>query len=179
MMNWEAISTIIQILGTFAVFASLVYLAIQVRQNSQIAQSSVRHAIAETIMSPPNNFIQSDSFRHAFIAHLNGKKITPDQELQLQVYCYMTLKSWENIYYQYQNGMLSNEEWRPMRENLKLVMQVIFYRTYWKREKHIYSSNFASEIDSILLEIENTGDHKLPKALAHLYKDVNCDYKKT
>ena len=167
-MSLEEISALIQILGTFAVFASVIYLAIQVRQSSKIAQSAARHAILETIMSPPNNFIQSKSFAKAFIAQLNGEPISPEQALQLQVYCYMTLKSWENMHYQYRNGMLTNEEWVPMRENLRLLMQMSVWQDYWGREKHIYSPYFKSEINSILREIESTGSDNMPEAVAHL-----------
>ena len=35
-MNWDAIVAIVEIVGLVAVVASLVYLAIQVRQNSQL-----------------------------------------------------------------------------------------------------------------------------------------------
>jgi hypothetical protein len=167
-MSWEAISAIVQILGTFAVFASLIYLAVQVRQNTKIARSATRHAITETIMGPPNNWLQSKELRRAFLDHLNGKEMSPDQAFQLQIYGYMTLKSWENIHYQYRQGMLSPEEWVSFRQNLKLLMQIRFWQEYWSREKNIYTPVFSQEVESILEEINGSEDEDLPKAVSHL-----------
>ena len=95
-LNWEAIGAIGEILGATAVFASLIYLASQIRQNTRTARSTTRQAIAETIMAPPNNFLQSESFLRSFLAHINGEELTSEQQMQLQAYCYITMKSWEN-----------------------------------------------------------------------------------
>ncbi len=95
-------------------------------------------------MAPPNNFIQSKSFRRSFLAHLDGKALKPEQLLQLKIYCYMTLRSWENIHYQFRSGMLSNEEWKPFRKNLKLLLQISMYKEYWHREKEIYAPAFRA-----------------------------------
>lgn len=170
-MNWEAISTVLQILGTFAVFASVIYLAIQVKQNSKIAKSAVRHSVTETIMAPPNNFIQSETFCKAFISKLNKESLTPEQSLQLQVYCYMTLKSWENMSYQFRSKMILEEEWTPLRNNLKLIMKIPQYQEYWEREREIYQSTFCDLIDTILLEINE--DSELPDAVKYLKEESN------
>ena len=45
-MNWEAIGAVGEILGALAVFASLIYLARQIRQNTQMMKSTVRQQLA-------------------------------------------------------------------------------------------------------------------------------------
>jgi hypothetical protein len=41
-MNWDAIAALAEVLGALAVLASLVYLATQIRQNTQMVKSSIR-----------------------------------------------------------------------------------------------------------------------------------------
>jgi hypothetical protein len=44
-MNWDAIGAIAETLSAIAVVATLIYLALQIRQNTQVIGSSTRHAI--------------------------------------------------------------------------------------------------------------------------------------
>ena len=43
-MNWDAIGAIGVILGALAVFASLIYLALQIKQNTLSLRASAKHA---------------------------------------------------------------------------------------------------------------------------------------
>jgi len=157
-MNWEAISAIADILGAIAVVITLVYLALQVRQNTQATRASTRHAATEFIMGPPNNFLQNESFRKSFLAHLNGEDLDPDQAFQLQVYGYITMKSWEDMHYQYRSGLLTEDEWQPLHANLKFILHSSVWQDYWKREQHIYSKPFRDEVDRILSELAEKED---------------------
>ena len=168
-MNWDAIGAIAEALGAIAVVATLIYLAIQIRQNTQATRSATRHAITESIMGPPNNFLQSKSFRKTFLAHVNSEDLDPDQSLQMQIYCYITMKSWENMHYQYRNGMLTEEEWQPLHVNLRVILQMPYWRDYWGREQELYSKPFRKEVDQILSELEGRED-QLPDAASHLIK---------
>ena len=47
-MNWEAIGAIGEILGAFAVFASLLYLAIQIRHNSRLSEVDLTRRALES-----------------------------------------------------------------------------------------------------------------------------------
>ena len=49
-MNWEAIGAIGELVGAVGVIATLAYLAVQIRQNSQAVRSSTRSDIAKTQM---------------------------------------------------------------------------------------------------------------------------------
>jgi len=49
--------------------------------------------------------------------------------------------------------MLSEDEWRGIRENLKqLVLYLPSYHEYWKGERSSFSNRFQSEVDSLLAE---------------------------
>jgi hypothetical protein len=41
-MNWEAIGALGEILGALAVFGTLVYLAIQIKQNSSMIKANIK-----------------------------------------------------------------------------------------------------------------------------------------
>ena len=151
--NWGAIGAVGEILGAIAVFASLIYLAVQIRQNTQTTRSAARQAISESVMALPMNFIQTDEFVKAFNAKVHGEQLDRDQALKLEAFSYLTLRSWENIHYQYRSGMLDDEEWRSFRYNLKSLLQMPMHQEYWAREGAIFTDAFRNEIETIYEEL--------------------------
>lgn len=165
-MNWQALGTISEAVGAVAVVVSLIYLAVQVRQNTRMSKSATRQAIADAISRAPSDFFTDADFTRNFLKHLEGENLGIDQVLQLQAYCYVTLRTWENIHYQYRCGMLNEDEWQAMHLNIKALLQVPAWRDYWDREREIYSSPFRQEIDALFAELED-GPALMPKSMIH------------
>ena len=42
-MNWDAVIAVAEIIGVMAVIASLIYVAMQIRQNTAIARANIVH----------------------------------------------------------------------------------------------------------------------------------------
>ena len=70
-MNWEAIGATGEVVGAVAVFATLVYLAIQIRQNTASLKASSHHAITDSfnainvkIVEDPATVIYENSIAH-------------------------------------------------------------------------------------------------------------------
>ena len=47
-MNWDAISAVSETMGAGAVVISLVYIAAQIRQNTQMMRSTAKQSLTET-----------------------------------------------------------------------------------------------------------------------------------
>ena len=74
-MNWEAIGAIGEIIGAVAVVVTLAYLAIQIRNNTQIARSATRQAIAETAMTHGTNLVADKDLMAALLKDLKGQDV--------------------------------------------------------------------------------------------------------
>ncbi len=170
-MNWDAISAVGEIVGALAVVVSLIYLAAQIRQNTKVARASMRHGITDSAMVGGRLLAENDQLAALLHSHINGADLEPHQYLRLQALAYMTPRNWENIHYQYLSGMLTNDEWRAFRENLKAMYQANLWQDYWNREQGIYTDAFRNEIRSILTEIE-TGE-KVAKMSVLLAKETD------
>ena len=81
---------------------------------------------------------------------MSGIDIKPHETFRLQSRCYRDLRFWDNAYYQYTEGLLTEEEWDGFRENLKLVMQFPTYREYWANLQVMFSAAFRDELNSVL-----------------------------
>ena len=150
-MNWTAIGAIGEVLGALAVFLTLLYLAMQIRASTKVAKSTVRQHITETIMRVGENVASNTELARAWMEQYDGE-VEPHRELQLQAFAYSTMRSYENIQFQMNNGMLTLEEWRGFEGNLKALLALPYFRRYWEAEKHLYRQEFREVVDVLITQ---------------------------
>lgn len=154
-MNWEAIGAVGEILGAAGVIITLAYLAVQIRQNTKVARSTVRQSIAESAQSLSADIISSPDMAEILIRDMNGEELTQVESLRMQGRCYRDMQHWENIFFQMREGLLPQEEWSGFRNNLAALMVIPSYREYWKQESSLYSKSFQREMAIVLEELES------------------------
>ena len=153
-MNWEAIGAIGEIVGATAVVATLVYLAIQIRQNTKVARSATRQAIAEMTINLNSDLIGDQSLGQSFLKDPESEPVEDGERLRLMARSYRLMRNWENIHYQYLTGMLSEDEWRGFRLNLKACLQWDSTNEYWRNERQFFAETFQAEVAQIQQELQ-------------------------
>ena len=152
-MNWEAIGAVANLAGAMGVVISLVYLAMQIRDNTRSSRSATRQAIVDSIVAVNLTFPQNEQFTRALRNHVDGKDVSAHEMLQLTAFCYAYLRTWENVYFQYSSGLLSDEDWHGFRQNVKALLQLRVFHDFWQRESAVFSRAFQSEVRRLLQEI--------------------------
>ena len=161
-MNWEAISAVAEIIGAIAVVVTLAYLAVQIRDSTQMARSATRQAIAETAMTHGSDLVADKELMAALLKDLKGQDIDEVNWTRLMAHNYITMRHYENIHYQHLAGMIEPDEWRGFRKNLEAVLEWRSIRQFWENEGHYYSDAFRAEVAAIqsgLSEEESAASH--------------------
>jgi len=152
-VNWEVIGAIAEIVGATGVIVSLLYLATQIRQSTKVARAATRQALSQDLQSLGSDLINSDDMARIFHRHVSGSTVEPHELVRLQARAYRDFHFWDNAHYQFHEGMLPEEEWRGIRENLKQLMRyVAAYRDYWDGERSSFPTRFQQEVDRMLSE---------------------------
>ena len=162
-MNLEDFYFLVQIMAGIAVVVSIAYLARQVRHNTEVARSSMRHGITNSAMIGGQILAENAELADAMIRFNRGEDLRPEEDLRLQALAYATTRNWENIHYQFLTGMLTETEWIAYRKNLMVLIRSRTYRDYWEREQDIYTESFRAEVARILDEI-GAGDRTAEKS---------------
>ncbi len=150
-MNWDAISSIAELIGAVGVIVSLIYLAFQIKQNTKASKAATRQALADGAQRLASDVVEGDDIAKIMTEAMAGNEIRPHEVFRLQSRCYRDLRFWDNAYYQYTEGLLTEEEWNGFRENLKLVMQFPTYKEYWASGlQGMFSGPFRDELNGIL-----------------------------
>ena len=161
-MNWEAISTIAEIVGAIAVIVTLAYLAVQIRDNTRMARSATRQAIAETAMTHGTNLVSDKELMATLLKDLKGQDVDEVNWTRLMAHNYITMRHYENIHYQHLAGMIEPDEWRGFRKNLQAVLEWRSMRQFWENEAQYYSDAFRAEVAAIqsgLSDKDTTASH--------------------
>ncbi len=116
-MNWDAIVAIVEIVGLMAVVASLVYLAIQVRQNSQLISQNTfvaRSAMVHETSAFYARFFEliADNSELASIFHRgkNSEELDPVELERFESLLEVYFTSLEDMDHQYKSDLYFEED---------------------------------------------------------------------
>lgn len=130
-MSLEQFAYLAEIISGLAVVASLIYLAIQIRQNTQTVKSATLLGNTE-IWSNMLLELASEDHIKAFIAGSRGTADIPPQEFtQFFLQCRVLFVSFENQYYQFSNGSLDEETYKGYERSIsKQILAFPGFRQY-------------------------------------------------
>lgn len=145
-MNWEAIAAVGEILGAAAVLVTLLYLAVQVRQNT----AAMTTATYDSIISGFNevNGIVVNNAEVASIFHrgnVDPSSLHDDEAIQYAFLLRCWSNQWLKLLRLYQRGVLNEAEWRPFAEEAAQAFQVPGGRLF-RAENQVFADLYA-ELD--------------------------------
>ena len=120
-INWDAVGAVAEILGAIAVFATLLYLATQVRQTNSIAETDATERLFQRFDDVNQLLIADDSLREALY------KTTGHTEDELnQIYSLATFKCNICLSAQtaYSAGRLSPELFTSVQEDMVVSVEM-------------------------------------------------------
>ena len=70
-------------------------------------------------MSLASDLVTVDDIARIFHAHISNETVEPHERVRLLARAYRDFHFWDNAHYQFCQGMLGEDEWRGLRENMK------------------------------------------------------------
>jgi hypothetical protein len=148
----ENINKWLTIGANVAVVASIIFLALQLNQNSRMVQTQTRNAITESILNFQFNAEMSGLRDIAVKGNNDPSSLTREETGKvLQLYV-SNLRLWENIHYQYRNGVFDEDEFNAERNSWKnLGARTPMLRSVYCQLKQggSLSTAFVAEMDTL------------------------------
>ncbi len=156
-MTLEEINYIAQTTGVIAIFASLVFLAIQVRQNSAITRAQVHQQVADAFTVYLETMANHSAVVFAGTSGKQGMTSLSDEELLRFSFIMAGLfKIWENAFYQYRSGFLDERNWQSNVKWMLTWYHMPGVQTWWRVRKDL----FAGEFQVFLESSPSPGEHR-------------------
>ncbi|MDD9888828.1 MAG: hypothetical protein OXU66_01075 [Gammaproteobacteria bacterium] len=170
-MTLEQLANIGELIGGLAVVASLIYLAIQIRQNTKI----VKGATLSSNIQNWTNVISSVTHPEMAAAHLVGSMgraaISSEQFTQFFYHCRIFFVAFEDQYYQFRHGTLDEAIYRGYERSIQAQALVSpGYLMYWEISRQEFSPEFANRIDALIKDNPN----KDPSYLLSKWRELSA-----
>ena len=166
-MNWEAAGAIGEMVGAFAVVITLIYLSIQIRSSQRANKALVRETIATNYINLIRSDLDDPSLAEVFVKLQKDEELTDVEKHRLRKFSILNLRYFENILYQFENGLLDKKEWETYRRTLSYNFldpnpkPGTIAWTY-NLAPNAYSDRFQALIETIRTEIEEAKPTDLP-----------------
>ena len=139
--------------GAIAVVVTLIFLTLQMRQNTRATRASLRQNITQMTISGLYVGIDDESFSDVFYrAWWKQGEITEPEEVRFRRFMIAMWRSSENAFHQFRDGFYPTTEWETT-----VDMHAAFtrrggarVREYWDEVRQTFDSEFVTEFESKL-----------------------------
>src|SRR6266568_2025296 len=150
-MNWAMLTAIGQLATVFIGVPSIIYFAIQLReQNRERRQSAVN---ALTVQWGELTKALHENGEFAAI-HLRGvhsfHELDPVSKLRFSAFQNRFFKNFEGMYYSRREGILSSELWREIERTMSDFLAYDGVQQWWETRRHWHTETFVEVVDAII-----------------------------
>ena len=151
-MNWEAIGAVGEIVGASAVFASLIYLALQVRGQNKESRISAMHEISVGLREVMSKFTTLEMTPLVTKANKNYDQLSDEEVMCLFSLCAQYFLAFEEAFIQFQDGRLAKRSWKTYSAYYSNGLGMTAVQKYWELRKKYFDEEFVRYIDSLSLD---------------------------
>ncbi len=150
-MTWETAGVFAEVVAAIAVIVSLLYLAIQLKQNTELARAELEVQLGITWADMHDNMIQNPSLARAY--DLAAKDWDALSEEDVRAYLWFVAKSFhilQGMFRQHQRGLLTDDVWAPYEAFITGVLQIEAVWGWWQSEGSLTSNEFKDHVEKLL-----------------------------
>lgn len=147
-MDWSAVSAVAGVISALFVALSVAYLALQVRAGTRATRSQTYYQTTAALADIAA-IIGSDEqvARVVRIGWVTPEKLTEDELTQFGYLMVSFLRRYENVFFQYESGLVDAGFWDGHRENLLWAFRRPGMQLIWKDRKQSFSVGFREFLE--------------------------------
>ncbi|MDX1506784.1 MAG: hypothetical protein R3358_00800 [Woeseiaceae bacterium] len=144
-MNWEAASTIAEIVGAAGVIASLIYLAIQIRQSTKVSRAEMTKDLFLASRTAILEIASNDA-----LAKISAeiRQFEDVDEMRRNMFYQSFFRLYELQYNLKNQGLLDDDLAKSYALIIQMWSRTKFFADYWSRHRGEFNEAFASYVDA-------------------------------
>jgi len=161
-MTLEHLASIAEIVSSIAVVISLVYLAVQIRSNTEAERSATNQAIVSDFGALNNTMASTPELSYLFVEAMeNYHQLSPDQKARISQMFFQCFRFFENMFYQHKKGYLDEEVWIGWKRLMLTYWSRPGFRTWWEHRRDVYSESFVIFLETEQLDRKIASYHEV------------------
>lgn len=150
--------------ASVAVIMGIVFLGLEIRQNTEMMRSQTRDAISEKQMMFSEWVAMEIELATTIAKVTAGEPLTPGESVQHAYFLAGVWREWENSHYQFEQGLFDRDEFEPRMNRWVSTMRVKAVRDAWVATRMNYSPSFRVEVDRIVSQYADAAEAIGPQA---------------
>jgi hypothetical protein len=141
-MDLEDFARIAEIISSVAVVVSLIYVSLQVRQNTRALRATTYNSVTSNSVAILAPMFDHPEFTEFLMrAQSDPDAATPAEKLRFHILLLAAFRHWDNLYYQFRNGTLEREMWESYDCTLTNWLANPAWREWFKRNASFFSES--------------------------------------
>jgi hypothetical protein len=155
-MTLDQIANIAEISAAALVIVSLIYVAMQIKQNTKATQLSTSQAFIYTHGEVVLHIAVDKEFRDIYWRGLKGlSNLHESETAAFAAWTIHAFRCWESFYYQWQEGVLDDRLWAGFKVQLCDFFGYPGTREIWSTRYHQLSEEFREFVDNEVVSAES------------------------
>ena len=146
----------ITILANLGVLAGILLLVYELNQNRQMMEAQTRHEVAQGIVDQLSELALNPDLSDLEYRGRCETLESREDARRFFIFINSRMRYWEDVHYQYRQGLYDESEFLPFREAWRAFIQPRAVRENWNRIKAGFSSEFVREIDALIFNTEDS-----------------------
>jgi hypothetical protein len=140
-------------LGGIGVLVTLIYLAIQIRQNTKSNRAASYQEATAALSDWSSNLARdSSSMRIFLLGNDDSEEIDEFEKAQYRLLIMSLFRHFENLHYQYLQGTMDDDTWAGWKRRIIGTLSGEGTTNFWRTQKGVFSPKFQEFIDASNLE---------------------------
>jgi hypothetical protein len=157
-MPLDQLANIAEISAAALVIVSLIYVGIQIKQNTDTLKLGTAHDTAEDLADLYLLPAEDGEFADIFLRGLQDlEALVSVERLRFYGYFHKFFRTYDNAHYQFRRGALEAEMFEGVTQTLVMVAAMPGVRAYWQDRKKWYNKKFQEYVDKEILSAEGQG----------------------
>jgi hypothetical protein len=150
-MNWEMLTAIGQLATVFVGVPSIIYFAIQLREQTRERRQSAVNSLAVQWGDLTKALHENPEFTALFLRGVQSfHDLDAVSKLRFSAFQNRFFKNFEGMYYSRREGILSPELWEEIQRTMNDFLAYDGVRQWWETRKHWHTPTFVRLVDAII-----------------------------
>ena len=140
-----------QLVGAFAVVLSLLYLAVQIRQNTRALHSSTYQAATDSVSSFMSLMVSSRELSGLLLrGAADAEPLTHEERYRFETLLLMLFQVLDNVHFQHRQGTIDREGWERAAATARVFLAGRGVQAWWRSNQVPLSHGFSAYVDAQL-----------------------------
>ena len=150
-INWEALGAIASLLAAIGVIVTLIYLSIQIRQNTKAVRSSSIQNLVQNFSTTAQAAVENEHVVPLLLKGNDGADtLTEVERARLHFWFIMTFRRFEGVYFQRDLGIVDADVIDGFERSHLAVLASKGAQEWWATSKGIFNSGFVRYVEQLL-----------------------------